>query len=468
VGGEVSNPRAIASGIPVYCVFDELVDITHLVPNPRNPNCHPEKQLKLLAKIIQGQGWRAPITVSTRSGFIVRGHGRLMAAQLLGVEQVPVDRQDYATEAEEWADLVADNRIAELAEMDDELLKGLLLDIQLNDFDMDLTGFEGKQLDSLVADLRISGIVEDDFDLQGEIDKIKVPVTQLGDVWVMGNHRLMCGDSTRRADVEKLMDNRIADMNFTDPPYNVDYSGGTKEALKIKNDKMKSEEYYQFLYKAHQNMIEFTSPGGAIYLCHSDSEDINVRRALQDAGWLRKQTLVWVKNGMVISRQDYHWRHEVILYGWKPGAAHRWYGGRRQNTVIDEDAAVLVSHREDGTILFFSTGVYDLSIKVPSFEILSQGDDSTTTIWRVEKPVKNEDHPTMKPIRIPGRAINNSSKKGDLVLDLFGGAGSTLIAAEQTDRICFMMELDEKYCDVIIKRFETFTGQKAMKAEMVV
>jgi DNA modification methylase len=404
-----------ASRIAVHCSYDEVVDITTLVPNPRNPNTHPEKQVQLLAKIIKNQGWRAPITVSNRSGFIVRGHGRLLAAQLLGVEQVPVDRQDYETEAEEWADLVADNRIAELAEMDTALLIDLVVELNASEYDIELTGFDEKEIEQLIAQFQLLGeIQEDDFDADAEAAKIKEPITKPGDIWILGNHRLMCGDATVISDVEKLMCDKKADMIFTDPPYNVDYTGKTEDALKIKNDNLNDNDFYKFLYESFLNMLTFTVPGGAVYVCHADSEGLNFRKALIESGWLMKQCIIWVKNSLVMGRQDYHWQHEPILYGWKPGSAHNWYSGKKQ-----------------------------------------------TTVWNFDKPLRNTEHPTMKPVGIPAKAIQNSSKAGDIVLDLFGGSGTTLIAAEQTGMVSFMMEIDPIYCDVIILRWEQLTGRKA-------
>lgn len=404
-----------ASGISVYCAYDELTDIDSLIPNPRNPNTHPEKQVQLLAKIIKNQGWRAPITVSNRSGFIVRGHGRLLAAQLLGVDQVPVDRQNYETEAEEWADLVADNRIAELAEMDTALLMDLVVELNASEYDIELTGFDEKEIEQLIAQFQLPGeIQEDDFDADAEAAKIKEPITKPGDIWILGNHRLMCGDATVISDVEKLMCDKKADMIFTDPPYNVDYTGKTEDALKIKNDNLNDNDFYKFLYDSFLNMLTFTVPGGAVYVCHADSEGLNFRKALIESGWLMKQCIIWVKNSLVMGRQDYHWQHEPLLYGWKPGAAHKWYSGRKE-----------------------------------------------TTVWNFDKPLRNTEHPTMKPVGIPAKAIQNSSKAGDIVLDLFGGSGTTLIAAEQTGMVSFMMEIDPIYCDVIILRWEQLTGHKA-------
>jgi len=453
----------LADNIPVYCAFDELIDITTLVPSPRNPNQHPQKQIELLAKIIKNQGWRAPITVSNRSGFVVRGHGRLLAAQLMGVDQVPVDRQDYATEAEEWADLIADNRIAELSQIDDTMLASLLSEINTADFDVNLTGFSDKQIDNLLADFNTAEVKEDGFDPAAAAAEIKEPITKPGDVWQLGRHRLMCGDATKLGDVEKLMAGDLAAMVFTDPPYNVAYEGGTADKLTIKNDNLPADQFSQFLHDAFKSMFAVTDPGGAIYICHADSEGANFRGALQDTGWLLKQCLIWAKNQFVLGRQDYQWQHEPILYGWKPGAAHRFYGGRKQGTVIEEAAPIIVQQDDDGALLTFTAGIQSVTIRVPSFEVLQSGDDSLSTVWRFEKPLRNGEHPTMKPIGLCARAIQNSSKPGDIVLDLFGGSGSTLMAAEQTGRVCHMLEVDPVYCDVIIRRWEEFTGQKAVK-----
>lgn len=414
-----STPKVTASGIPVYRAFDELADVESLIPNPRNPNRHPESQVALLAKIIKAQGWRAPITVSNRSGFIVRGHCRLLAARALGVEKVPVDRQDYATEAEEWADLVADNRLAELAEMDTELLKDLLEDLDTGAFDMELTGFTEEDLENLMSQFRVPAEVEeDDFDVDAELENMQEPVTRRGDVWALGKHRLMCGDATDASDVRCLMRGALADLVFTDPPYNVDYTGKTEDALKIANDRMPDRVFREFLLRAYCNMLAVTKEGGAIYVCHADTESVNFRVAMVEAGWELKQCLVWVKQHFVMGRQDYHWRHEPILYGWKPGAAHRWYGGRDQDTV-----------------------------------------------WEFDRPSRNAEHPTMKPVALVGRALTNSSKTGDLVLDLFGGSGTTLIAAEQAGRVCYMMEIDPRYCDVIVMRWKQLTQQEAVKVD---
>ena len=447
------------SDIKIHCQYTELCDAASLVPNPRNPNRHPKRQIELLAKIIETQGWRQPVTVSNRSGFIVRGHGRLEAAMLIGCK-VPVERQDYASEAEEWADLVADNRIAELASIDNDELAKLLSDLDGLDIDMELTGYSGKALDNLLADIRTHEVTDDGFDAAEAAKSIKEPTSKRGDIWILGRHRLMCGDSTIESDMAKLMDGRRAAMVFTDPPYNVDYQGGSAKRLKIKNDNMTAEAFKIFLTEAFINLHHSADGGAAIYICHADSAGNEFREAMAASGWSLKQCLIWVKNQFTLGRQDYQWQHEPILYGWREGEAHRFFGGRKQSTVI-EDSPIVLQEQEDATLICVTIGTEQVVIRAKEAEIISRADDSVMSIWRFEKPVRNGEHPTMKPIPLCARAIQNSSTEGEIVLDGFGGSGSTLIAAEQTGRSCYMMECDPVYADVIIKRWEEFTGQKA-------
>ena len=447
------------SDIKIHCQYTELCDAASLVPNPRNPNRHPKRQIELLAKIIESQGWRQPVTVSNRSGFIVRGHGRLEAALLIGCK-VPVERQDYESEAEEWADLVADNRIAELASIDNDELAKLLSDLDGLDIDMELTGYSGKALDNLLADIRTHEVTDDGFDAAEAAKSIKEPTSKRGDIWILGRHRLMCGDSTIESDMARLMDGRRAAMVFTDPPYNVDYQGGSAKRLKIKNDNMTAEAFKAFLTEAFINLHHSAEDGAAIYICHADSAGNEFREAMAASGWSLKQCLIWVKNQFTLGRQDYQWQHEPILYGWREGEAHRFFGGRKQSTVI-EDSPIVLQEQEDATLICVTIGTEQVVIRAKEAEIVSRADDSVMSIWRFEKPVRNGEHPTMKPIPLCARAIQNSSTEGEIVLDGFGGSGSTLIAAEQTGRSCYMMECDPVYADVIIKRWEEFTGQKA-------
>ena len=396
----------------VYCAHSQMVEIEKVIPNPRNPNKHSEKQIALLSKIIAAQGWRAPITVSTRSGFIVRGHGRLLAARKLGLAEVPVDYQAYETEAAEWADLIADNRLSELSETDELLLKDLLQELNTSELDLELTAYTADEIDQMLGSAK--EVQEDDFDADKALSEIDEAKTKLGDIYILGKHRLMCGDSTDAAAVEKLMDGQKADIAVTDPPYNVGYTGGTKDALTIQNDKQEDSDFRQFLSAAFTNMDAAMKPGAVFYIWHADSEGYNFRAACKEAGWQVRQCLIWNKNQLVMGRQDYHWKHEPCLYGWKEGAAHLWASDRKQTTILCFD-----------------------------------------------RPQKNAEHPTMKPVALLAYQIANNTKGEDIALDLFGGSGTTLVACEQLGRKCYMMELDPKYCDVIIKRWEELTGNKA-------
>lgn len=446
----------------IHCSYTELSDPALLVPNPRNPNQHPKRQIELLAKIIETQGWRAPVTVSNRSGFVVRGHGRLQAALLLGC-QVPVDRQDYASEAEEWADLIADNRIAELAEIDGEELAKLLHDLDGLDLDMDLTGYTDKQVDNLLTDIRMEPVQDDGFDAAAAAEEVaSLPQSTYGDIWQLGRHRLMCGDATKLEDMRRLMDGRQAAVIFTDPPYNVDYQGGTQDKLKIKNDNMPAAEFKEFLTSAFSCLFSVARPGAAIYICHADSVGNEFREAMAAGGWCLKQCLIWVKNRFVLGRQDYQWQHEPILYGWRPDGPHQFLGGRKQGTVW-EDLPVTIQDDGEDKLICMMLGTEQVVIRAKAAEVISQASDSLMTTWRFEKPLRNGEHPTMKPIPLCARAIQNSSRPDEVVLDSFGGSGSTLMAAEQTGRSCRTMELDPVYVDVIIRRWEEYTGQKAVK-----
>ena len=389
----------------VRCSYSKLVLLKDLKAHPKNRNKHPDEQIERLANIIEYQGIRHPIKVSTRSGYITAGHGRLAAAQKLGLKEFPVDYQDYESDEQEYADVQSDNAIASWAELD---LAGINSDIgELGpDFDIDLLGLKNFTVE--IADKLEPQCDED------EVPEVVEPKTKRGDIYQLGRHRLMCGDSTSIDDVEKLMAGEKADMVITDPPYNVSYVGGTKEALTIKNDSMNDEEFYKFLYDAYVAMFISTKAGGAIYVAHADSEGVNFRKAMKDAGWLLKQSLVWVKHSLVMGRQDYHWKHEPILYGWSPGASHNWFSDRKQTTVLE-----------------------------------------------FNKPSRNGEHPTMKPVELFEYLIGNSSDKNQIVLDLFGGSGTTIIASEKLLRRAFLMELDPKYCDVIIARWEKYTGKKA-------
>lgn len=355
--------------------------------NPRNN----EAAIEAVANSIKEFGFKVPIVI-TKEHVIIAGHTRLKASLKLGLASVPCIIADDLTEGQIKAFRLADNKTAELATWDFSKLEDELSHIE---FDMTLFGFEAMEAD--IPD----NASDDDFNPSEEITE--TPYSKLGDIYLLGEHRVMCGDSTKKEDVKRLLDNQTIDMIFTDPPYNVDYEG---TAGKIKNDKMEDNTFYLFLHDAFCHMFDSTKPGGAIYVCHADTEGLNFRNAFKNAGFKLAECLVWVKNALVLGRQDYHWRHEPILYGWKEGAAHYFVDDRTQDT-----------------------------------------------IWEYNKPKRNDEHPTMKPLELVGKAISNSSRVRERVLDLFGGSGSTLIAADQLGRKASLMELDERFVDVIVKRY---------------
>ncbi len=372
------------------------MNIEAIKPYPKNAKKHPNKQVEQIAASIKEFGFNQPIVVDSNNVVIV-GHGRLEAAILLGLKEVPTITVDL-TEDQAKAYRLADNKLNE-SDWDMNLvieeLKGLSEPM------FELTGFD--------KDLILESDEKDDI-----VPENSPPVAKTGDLWALGRHRLYCGDSTNIEAVKALMGDMKADMVFTDPPYNVNYEGST--GLKIENDNKSDTEFYKFLYDSFTNYAAVLKAGGAIYVCHADLEGLNFREAFNDAGFSLKSSIIWNKNTLVMGRGDYQWKHEPILYGWQEGATHTWFGDRKQ-----------------------------------------------TTVWDMQRPSKSSDHPTMKPVELITKAIINSSKSEDIVLDLFGGSGSTLIAAEKTNRICMMSELDEKYVDVIIKRYEEYTGNKAEK-----
>lgn len=342
---------------------------------------------------------------------IIGGHQRLKILEDLGYTEIECVVVDYDKNKEKGCNITFNNENVS-GEWDKLKLEELMAELKKEDFNMENTGFSFDEVDDILKD--ITGSKEDEFDLEEELKEIEQPISKLGDIWILGKHRLMCGDSTEKEAVLQLMKSKEADMILTDPPYNVNYEGGTKEKLTIKNDNMEDTLFYNFLIDAFRNMYDSIKCGGSIYVFHADTEGMNFRNAFKTVGFKLAECLVWVKNKFVMGRQDYQWRHEPILYGWKEGKAHYFTDSRNQTTVLEFD-----------------------------------------------KPIKNEEHPTMKPIDLLAYLIKNSSKENELILDLFGGSGSTLIAAEQTNRKCYTMELDPKYCDVIIRRWEKLTGQKA-------
>jgi site-specific DNA-methyltransferase (adenine-specific) len=330
------------------------------------------------------------------------------------MEEVPAIILDHLTKAQQRALVIADNQLALNAGWDMDMLKAEIEDLSLEDFNLDLLGFDEKFLDGLLEPEPTAGLTDEDA-----VPEVpETPKTVLGDVWVLGNHRLMCGDSTSIDALEKLTEGNLVDMWLTDPPYNVAYEGGTKEKLTIQNDSMGDDDFRQFLRDSYTAADSVMKPGAVFYIWHADLEGYNFRGAAKDTGWQVRQCLIWKKSSLVMGRQDYHWMHEPCLYGWKEGAAHLWAADRKQTTILE-----------------------------------------------FNKPSRNGEHPTMKPVELFEYQMLNNTKGADMVLDSFGGSGTTIIAAEKHGRYGRLMELDPKYCDVIIKRWQDFTGKKAVHAE---
>jgi DNA modification methylase len=387
--------------------------VTDLIPYIANSRTHSDAQVAQIAASIKEFGWTNPILVSGDDS-IIAGHGRLMAARKLGMEEVPVIVLDHLSKSQQRALVIADNQLALNAGWNMDMLKAEIEDLQLDDFDLNILGFDDKFLDGLLEPEPTAGLTDEDA-----VPEVpETPKTVLGDVWVLGNHRLMCGDSTSIDALQKLTEGSLVDMWLTDPPYNVAYEGGTKEKLTIQNDSMGDGDFRQFLRDAYVAADAVMKAGAVFYIWHADSEGYNFRGAAKDAGWQVRQCLVWKKSSLVMGRQDYHWQHEPCLYGWKEGAAHLWATDRKQTTILE-----------------------------------------------FNKPSRNGEHPTMKPVELFEYQMLNNTKGADLVLDSFGGSGTTIIAAEKHGRYGRLMELDPKYCDVIIKRWQDFTGKQAVHAE---
>lgn len=371
--------------------------------NPRKDLKPGDPEYEKLKRSILEFGYVEPIVWNSRTGNVVGGHQRLKILKEQGLKEVNCVVVDM-DEQREKALNVALNKVR--GDWDLPLLKDLLQELDKAMFDVSLTGFDAAEVDELLSKVHDKEVKEDDFDAEKAIAEIKEPVSKYGDIWLLGRHRLMCGDATCLSDILTLMDGKKANMCITDPPYNVNYEGATQDKLKIINDKMASGKFYEFLLQAFKNIFEVLDDGCAVYVFHGDTEGLNFRRAFVDAGFHLSNVCVWVKNSMVMGRCDYHWQHEPILYGWKPTGSHKWYADRKQ-----------------------------------------------TTVWNYDRPSRNAEHPTMKPVGLVAYPIKNSSMSNCLVLDPFGGSGSTLIACEQTNRVCLTMELDPKYCDVIVKRY---------------
>ena len=384
----------------------QLVDIDKLVPYANNARTHNKEQILKLRSSLREFGFVNPVIID-KAYNVLAGHGRIEAAKEEGITEVPCVYADHLTEAQKKAYILADNRMALDAGWDEELLSVEMQELQELGFDLSMTGFDEKELTDLLGVDADGEVKEDDFDLSAALEK--AAFVQRGDIWTVGRHKLMCGDATSAEDVSALMGDTKANLILTDPPYGVSFKSAS--GLTIQNDSMKNEEFYTFLLSSFQRMAEHLEKGGSAYVFHADTEGLNFRKAFIDAGFHLAGCCIWVKDSLVLGRSDYQWQHEPVLYGFMQNGKHHWYSDRKQ-----------------------------------------------TTIWHFDKPKRNANHPTSKPLDLLGYPIGNSTQENGVVMDTFGGSGSTLMACEQMNRICCMMELDEKYASVILRRYVEDTG----------
>ncbi len=384
----------------------QLVDINKLIPYVNNARTHSTEQITKLRSSLREFGFINPVIID-RDFNVIAGHGRILAAKEEDIKEVPCVFADHLTDAQKKAYILADNRMAMDAGWNEELLRIEIESLQGMDFDVSLTGFDENEISDLFGNDTESNAKDDDFDLTAALEK--AAFVERGDIWTVGRHRLMCGDATSKEDVAQLMGDTKANLLLTDPPYGVSFKSSS--GLTIKNDSMKDEEFYNFLLSAFECVTEHLEKGGAAYVFHADTEGLNFRKAFADAGFHLAGCCIWVKDSLVLGRSDYQWQHEPVLYGFMQNGKHPWYSDRKQ-----------------------------------------------TTIWNFAKPKRNANHPTSKPLDLLGYPIGNSTQENAVVIDTFGGSGSTLMACEQMNRICYMMELDEKYASVILRRYVEDTG----------
>ena len=383
----------------------EKVDINKLVPYARNARTHSKEQILQLRSSLREFGFVNPVLIDGDMN-IIAGHGRIRAAKEEGITEVPCVFVEHLTEAQKKAYILADNRLALSAGWDEELLALEFGELKDLGFDLDLTGFDVKEIEKLFT-AGADDAAEDDFDVDGELEK--PAFSKPGDIWTLGQHRVICGDSTMPETYAALMQGKQVNLILTDPPYGIDYKG---TAGSIKNDKFDTDEhFYNFLFEAFKNMEAALATDGATYVFHADSKGLVFRKAFDDAGFKLSGCCIWAKNTFTLGRSDYQWCHEPCLYGWKKTGKHNWYGDRKQST-----------------------------------------------IWNCDKPSRSEKHPTMKPIPLLAIPIQNSTQTNSIVLEPFGGSGSTLICCEQLGRVCYAIELDEKFVDVIVNRYIETVG----------
>ena len=425
------------------------IDVKNIKPYSKNAKKHPKEQVEQIVESIKEFGFIDPIGIWSDENIIVEGHGRYEALKKLKYKTVPCIRLDHLTDEQRKAYTLAHNKLTMNTDFDLDVLASELNDIP--DLDMSLFGFD------------IDSVEEDPEVVEDEVPELEEETTaKLGDIWQLGRHRVLCADSTDGEQVGAFMDGIQADLVVTDPPYNVDYERKEKllsnfrqnkrveekQKTEIKNDSMDNDSFRQFLVDAFSVLNKNLKPGGAFYIWHAPTEEYNFSGACLDVGWKIRQCLIWNKNAMVMGRQDYHWKHEPCLYGWKDGAGHYFVDDRTQTTV-HEDQTPDFKKMNKAELVEFCKEAF--------------GDKISTSVINENRPARNADHPTMKPIKLLARLVKNSSRQGEVVVDTFGGSGSTLITCEQLNRTCYTVELDPRYVDVIIKRYENLTGDTAVK-----
>lgn len=383
----------------------KILPIDELIPYANNARTHSKEQIKKLRSSLREFGFVNPILID-KDKNIIAGHGRVEAAKEEGIKSVPCVLVEHLTEAQKKAYILADNRLALDSGWDKELLALELENLKELDFDINLTGFDAAEIEDLFSNIHDKEVKDDDFDVDAALEE--EPISKQGDIWILGKHRLICGDSTKAETYEKLMEGKKANLVVTDPPYGVSYEGA---AGTIQNDNLDNDAFYKFLYDAFKNMESVMADDASIYVFHADTKGLIFRKAFEDAGFYLSGVCQWVKNSLVLGRSPYQWKHEPCLFGWKKKGKHKWYAGRQE-----------------------------------------------TTVWNFDRPTISKLHPTTKPIPLIAYPIKNSSVSNCIVLEPFAGSGSTIIACEQLDRICYGVELDEKYCDVIVKRYIEYVG----------
>lgn len=438
-----------------------LADLKPAAYNPRKALKPGDPEYEKLAVSIEKHGYIDPIVIN-EDGTIIGGHQRRTVMMDLGYTEADVCVVDIPDKNDEIAANIALNQID--GEWDNDKLMGLLIELEGAGYDTMAAGFNSSDLNELFIEMDKNQEANDDgYNIEKALKEAEEtePVTKYGDIWQLGEHRLMCGDASDFSDIGILMAGCEADLILTDPPYNVDYEAKdkalersykrntTRTTNEILNDKMGEDEFYNFLFRIFSNYCDVAREGAAVYVFHADSEGLTFRQAFDAAGFKLAEVLIWEKNQFVIGRQDYHWRHEPILYGWKEGAAHYFIDDRSQDTVFIEDDIDFKAMKKDDLVAYI--------------ERIREAFTARTSVQFEKKPARSDMHPTMKPVVLVGRLMANSSRRGDLVADFFGGSGTTLIAAEQLGRVAYLMEISPKYCDVIVKRWEEYTGKKAIR-----